>query len=130
MTSRVIFDFTVASRQDRRPIIFQEWTDTRTFSDLKYTSTKIWCILIDNERFPFAHKDKNMVCLHAIYSTVHSQEKMDSLIMAKYGKCILKLCRCFSESYWTFTSKFATPYRHPSGTKSMRKWIQRLQKPN
>ena len=29
------------------PTIFQEWTDTRTFSDLKYTSTKLNCILID-----------------------------------------------------------------------------------
>ena len=28
------------------PIIIQEWTDTRTFSDLKYTSSKIYFILI------------------------------------------------------------------------------------
>ena len=27
------------------PIIFQEWTDTRTFSYLKYTSTNVNCIL-------------------------------------------------------------------------------------
>ena len=36
------------------PIIFQEWTDTRTFSDFKYISTKIYCILVDIERFLFA----------------------------------------------------------------------------
>ena len=40
------------------PIMFQEWTDTRTFSDLKYTSTNIECILIDIERFRFVHGDK------------------------------------------------------------------------
>ena len=40
-------------------IIFQEWTDTRTFSDLKYTLTKIECILINIEHFLFAYDDKN-----------------------------------------------------------------------
>ena len=28
-------------RRGRVPLFFEEWTDTRTFSDLKYTATKI-----------------------------------------------------------------------------------------
>ena len=32
-----------------------------------------------------------MLCLHVVYSTVHSREIMDSLIMAKYCRCILTL---------------------------------------
>ena len=39
--------------------------------------------LIDIDRFLFAHGDKNVLCLHVVYSTVHSLEIMDSLIMAK-----------------------------------------------
>ena len=38
------------------PIIFQAWTDTRTFSNLKF----------------FAHGDKNVLCLHVVHLTVHS----------------------------------------------------------
>ena len=55
------------------PIIVQEWTDTRTFSNLKYTSTKIRCVLIDNVRDVFAHGGKNVLWLHVhvVYSTVH-----------------------------------------------------------
>ena len=30
-----------------------------------------------------------MLCLHVVYSPVHSREIMDSLIMAKYCRCIL-----------------------------------------
>ena len=69
--------------------MFQEWTDTRIFSDLKYTSTKIQCIVIDIERFLLVHVDKNVVCLHVVYPSVHSRKIMDSLIMAKYCRCIL-----------------------------------------
>ena len=54
----------------KNKIIFQEWTDTRNFSDLKYTSTKIKCIFIDTERFLFALGDKNVLCLHVVYSAV------------------------------------------------------------
>ena len=46
-------------------------------------------MLIDIERFLFAHGDTSVLCLHLVYSTVHSREIMDSLIMAKYCKCIL-----------------------------------------
>ena len=79
------------SNETRGPslIIFQEWTDTRTFSNLKYTSTKIKCILIAMERFLFAPGDKNVLCLHVVYSTVHSREIMDSLIMAIDDRCML-----------------------------------------
>ena len=80
------------------PISFQELTDTRTFSNLKYTSTKLYCILIDMERFLFAHGDKNVLCLHIVYSTVHSREIMDSLIMAKYCRCILRSHTAFYRS--------------------------------
>ena len=30
-----------------------------------------------------------MLCLHVVYETVHSREIMDSLVMAKYCRCIL-----------------------------------------
>ena len=30
-----------------------------------------------------------MLCLHVVYSTVHSREIMDSLIIANYCRCIL-----------------------------------------
>ena len=70
------------------PNLFQEWRDTRTFSDLKYTSTKIQCTFIDIERFLFVNGEKNGLCLHVVYSTAHSREIMDSLIMAKYCRCI------------------------------------------
>ena len=53
------------------PIIFQEWTDLRTFSDLKYTSTKINYVLKDSVHF-ILHTDKNVNPLHVVYSTVHS----------------------------------------------------------
>ena len=39
------------------PIIVQEWTDRRPFSDLKYTSTKIKCILKDIVHFIFSLRD-------------------------------------------------------------------------
>ena len=45
------------------PIMFQEWTDTNIFSDLKYTSTKRQCIMIDIGRFLFAHGELNVLCL-------------------------------------------------------------------
>ena len=35
-----------------------------------------------------------MLWLHVVYSTVHSREIMDSLIMAKYCRCILKVMKC------------------------------------
>ena len=76
-------------RRGQVPLFFQKLTDTSIFSDLKYTSTKIECILIDIERFLFAYEDKNVLCLHVVYSTAHSREIMDSLIMAKYCRCIL-----------------------------------------
>ena len=74
------------------PIIFQEWTDTRTFSDLKYTSTKINCILKDIVHFIFVHRDKNVNRLHVLCTTIHSCEIMDIFIMAKYFRCILIHC--------------------------------------
>ena len=59
-------------------IILQEWTDTRTFSDYKYTSTKINCILKDTVYYVFAPRDKNVNILHEVYSA-----------NAKYYRCIL-----------------------------------------
>ena len=73
----------------RVPLFFRNGQITRTFSDLKYTSANINCILKDIVHFIFAHRGTNVYRLHEVYSTAHSWEIMDSFIMAKYCRCIL-----------------------------------------
>ena len=42
-----------------------------------------------------------MLCLHVVYSTVHSREIMVSLIMAKYCRCSLSsFCLLQAASSW------------------------------
>ena len=61
------------------PIIFQEWTDTSTFSYLKYTSTRRLCKLKGNLYFTHVHDDNFSIVYFDFYHQI-----MESCIKANY----------------------------------------------
>ena len=66
------------------PSVFQEWTDRRTFSYLRYTSTERFCISKGNMYFSmFTYVHENILfCLYLYLSASHNWEVMESFIKA------------------------------------------------
>ena len=74
-------------------------------------------MLIDVERFIFAHGDKNVLCLHVVYSTVHSLEStMEHIVSVVEKTCNKKVKTCPPTRYQAYRP--GTPH-WPSGLKAI-----------